>query len=385
MSITGPRHGSQRRIYMPYTRESTYGEGDTVFSVVFNTRRATGTALRTKSMTILDDEMATGDEFGVQQIHLGVDFPSTEIPLFLSPEALGLFGAFAMGADSKATANGSTLHTLGMAALSDGYPGSFGIEEHLAGSDDDSSSDFNLKGCVVDSWTIRGSREGLVEFDVAVSGNGDRGGTGDKTESGMVVAGRDSCWFPAAAVRVGIKAVATEHEPGTEAYAKPDTSFTHTFVTTGNGYTLLGPMLESWSITYANEWGIRRAAGMSSSAGLIGMCPVWVRRRVTASLTFVQSSGFDSFTQAILSGTSANNIEYALAVEGVSDFDLATNLYAGFAIQIPVAALDNTADGTFSEINTDTITLTAKKDKGADDYDPIRVIVHDDRDQEYAA
>lgn len=382
MTITNARRGLQRRIYMPTVAEGTYGEGDTTFTHAFNALRNDGEAIRTSVLTTTDEDFATGREFAQNQIHLGVDLPPRTFTLPLTTEALGLFGAFALGDDTKTTASGTTLHTLAMVSLAAGYPGSFGMEEHLGGATADSSQDENLRGVVVDSITISGDREGLTRIAVTVSGNGGRGTAQTQTESGLII---PATYYPAAAIHWGIRATAAEHDPEDVSYTKPSTSFTPATVTSGNGWTLLSPMLSTWSITYTNVWGVRRAPGTSTSAGLLGVCPTLARRTISAEITFLQSAGYDTLTQALIGGTNANNVEYSLACEAVSDEDLATNLFAGWLIHLPVCGLADNPSGSFSDLNSDTATFIVKQSAGADAYNAMRIITHDARDVTYNA
>lgn len=357
---------------MPQVKESTYGEGDTSFVFAFNTRKNEGNPVRTRVLSTTDMELATGFEAAQSQIHMGTTLEPTSLPFWASPETLGFFAAFCMGQDSVSGTTNIT-HEILSEAIGSGYPGSFGLEEHLGGATVDASTDFNHKGVVVDEFTLSGGRTGMVNLDATVSGNGGYGTPQTQTESGLSI---PTTYFPAESVTVGIVAEGTEHNPASySSYVTPSAAFTAANM---DSFTKITTALESWSVTYRNIWGIRRASGLSSSSGLLGACPVWTRREVEWELTFLQSAGFDSLTQSLLSGTSANNIEYAIAVEAVSDVDLNTSDYAGFWVVSPLTMLADTADGSFSDLNTDTVRLIAKSPLASDGQGLLRCYVHTD-------
>lgn len=381
MSLTTPRGGHSRRIYVPQTRESTYNDGDSTFAFAFNAMVG-GNAIRPKEITTTDKDFATGYEGPRQQIHLGKDLPSVTFSIPLTLEGLCWALAFWMGGDT-ASGTVSYTHTLAMSAFSAGYAGSFGLEEHLAGANKSDNIDFNHKGVYVDSVKINGGRSGLCTIDITISGSGAQGTLANITESGLTIPGTPgtkSPYFPGENVRLAIKAQSTEGDPEGFAFGAATTANEfYNFDNTLSGFTSLADVFQTWSLSCDTQWGLRRAGGTASASGVYGSRPTWSARTITWEINHHMSGGFETLSKALISGTSDNNIEYSLALEGTSAVDVtsdASSKYGNWLLVSPIAMLEDVPDATFGDLDTETAMFTAKETVSSDGQARLLAWVH---------
>lgn len=390
MAVTTPGFAFNRRLYVSKIKEAAYGTA-AALGIVFNPRRE-GSPIRPTELLTDDRELSTGKEAAFKQIHLGRDLTASSFGMPLTPEALGWALAFAMGNDSP-TAHGTDgySHALAPVAVTTGFPGSFTLEEHLSGTAKDDDTDYIHLGCVIDEVTISGGRTGLCQIDVTVSGSGKLGTlTASVDETALIQPGvwaptsaaTRTTYFVGEAVKIGIKAQSVENDPEAFTLSSPITAWEYpNFTDNISDEINISDVVDTWSVTYRNNWAQRRYAGLASSSGIIGGQPVWHSREVVWEFNFLQSAGFDSLIKALAAGTSTNNVEYSVFVEGSSDVDITSDSggdgFAGFHLVTPLAMIEANPSSTFGDINTESVTFRAKSPVASDTQGQLLAVVSD--------
>lgn len=385
MSGLQPVQGLKRRVYTHRLRETAYNDGtpwdasdpnDVTPYFVWQARRNEGTAFRPSPILTTDAQTANNSEWAKQQIYIRSDLKENTLPLLATPEGVAYWFAMALGDDTifaadEASATSEVFgHWLQPAPLSDGYPGSFWLEEHMAGSGYDSALDFRNAGCIVKSVSLSGARSGLTNLDVTLFGSGTTFTPESRNEAGYVIPGEESTFFPSSAVKILLVPVSSYL---TTTYAAPTTAME--FATTDQsipGAVDVSPLIETWNLTWTNNFddSTKDSAGTATGGGTAGGCAVWDDRGYSLQLNMAEGAG-STWAKSVLNGTTSSNVNYAAIIELTSDWVADTdndggtvNYYGHNVIMARFGMIEETPESTFGGRNQVSLNLVQKSDGG---------------------
>lgn len=329
MAFGGLISDRNQRLYLARAAESTFGSAATL-THVFN-------PLEGFDVSGIDPEMlsdrghATGKEFGLVQ-YPGRKRVSAKIPLPLSPAAWGFAMGYGLGDD---TVSGATdiVHRFDLAAQHALMHG-LTMQYHANGSTYDSDTDWKLMGNYMREWKWTISRQGWSRLDLDIAGAGYYEAGSSVTESGLTA---PECLIPNPKCRVRLKAAGTE---GTTEWGGTWTAQTNsgTFANTMSSDIDLTPYIDTISFTGRNNPIGEDAAGVSAGVGSVGARPAYGSREIMVDVTWWLGTDTKAIDRALANATQANNAEYTLLAEWVSDTVIGSNYYSGGLI-IPLAAL----------------------------------------------
>lgn len=357
MALSGLQHRYKSRLYVSQVKESTFGGGAALAKYV-----DTPPIPRIRPTTIYrtDEELANNVDGMTKQIPIGsILNPVTLSGLWPSTETLLWISAFAMGDDAVDGAGTNRTHAITMCVPTD-FPGSFSIEQHLSTATANTSTDYLNHGCVIDGFTVNGARDGLASVDVTISGSGHVGTATNQTEGslGNLMTGGD--YFSNQKIQISFQAASGEGDSQWDGTLTAP-SVAGTFANARS--TVLSEAIESWSLSYTNGWVWTRAGGNSAGAGAFGSQPVLGRsRQVSLTLNLAAYTSVDAFLKALSASTYADNAEYTIVIEGVSDV-AAGSSFRSFAYVLPLVGIASDPEdggGDINSIHQHSITFVAK-------------------------
>lgn len=353
-----------QRLYLARAAEGTFGTAGTL-THLFNP--LDGFQASGISPEMLSDRgHATGKEFMTKQ-YPGRRRPTMQVPLPLSPAAWGFGWGFGLGKD---TVSGATdyVHRFELLAANSLMLG-LTAQYHANGATYDSDTDWKTMGNYVREvkWTI--SRQGWSRIDLDIAGAGYYEAGSTVTESSLQA---PECLIPNPKCRVRLKAAGTE---GTTEWGGTWTAQTNSgvFANTMSSDIDLTPYLDTITFTVRNNPEGEDAAGTSVGVGSVGGRPkVGVARDVIVDCTWWLGTDTKAIDRVLANATQANNAEYSLLAEWVSDTVIGSNLYSGGLI-VPLAGLTQkpTPSGGLGQA-TRTANFEAKNVTAGTDYGAIR-------------
>lgn len=356
MALSGLQHRYKSRLYVSQVKESTFGSGATLAKYVDTPPIP---RIRPRTIYRTDEELANNVDGMTKQIPIGFALdPVTLSGLWPTTDLLLWVSAFAMGDDAVDPSGTNRTHAVTM-CTPDAFPGSFSIEQHLSTATANTSTDYLNHGCVIDSFTLSGGRDGLASLDFTISGSGHVGTATNQTEGSLGNLLTNDYYSNQ---KIAISFVAASGEGDSQwdgTIAAP--SAAGTFANARS--TVLSEAIESWSLTYTNGWVWTRAGGSSSGAGAYGVQPVLGRnRQVTLTLNLAAYTSVDAFVKALAASTQADNAEYTIVIEGVTD-TAAGSSFRSFAYVLPLVGIQSDPEdggGDINSIHQHSITFVAK-------------------------
>lgn len=365
MAFGGIQSDRNQRVYVAQLAESSFGTAATL-THVFNAE--SGLDIQGIVHDILSDkEHATGAEYAKQQYPGRKRAPMT-IPLPFSPEAWGFMLGFGVGDDTLGGAANDRTHAFVQPAMHALMP-SFTLEYHANGATYDSSTDWLMSGNYVKSWSIRIPRTGWPTLTIVADGGGVFAAGSSQTESSLIA---PSCLVPAPKCKVRMKAAGTEGQTewgGTWTYA----TTAGTFANTISGDFDLTPYLDEITITGDNNPQGEDAAGTSSGSGVIGAQPYYGVRSVKVEGTWLAGTDTKALDRAISNMTQADNAEYTMLMEWVSDTSTGTSNIRSGGLVLPLLAFsERVKHPSGLEAAKRAFAMEAKNVRAGTDYGAVR-------------
>lgn len=337
MAITGTQPGHLKRIYLSRLAETetTWGGTAQTLAQVINPLRGSG-GMRSTVRKLVNGEAASGYEHSTRIIN-GGELVEGGYSLWLTPEALGIFGTMALGACGAATAVGSGYsHQITLASDRCGSPHT--LEQHTYGVSSTTEA-LKFRGVVCDSFDIGwGSGNQIATFNVDLFGAQYETGADQSALETVIGANWPGIpGFPSGKIATYITETGANHASAFDgAIAAPSAQGTPFEDLTGTP-TNYGPYTQSATLNYANNFDRDGAfqAGTSTGAGLYAQKPFAGNRVMTLNLTLDWNGVSDTFT--IDDRTTGDPKSYTIQITGVSDKLAATGCYYAFSIVMNAA------------------------------------------------
>lgn len=380
MALSTPIPGQKQRFYAAIAAEATFGANTATITHYFNTLPMP--PIRVQQAVVTDAELANGYDGPTTQYPVDRSMAHT-VPLWASPEALGIALGYLCGQDTvNSGATPSILHTFTPLAVGSAQYGGT-IESHLSGATVDTDTDWKHLGTCVNSVTLSGGgRSGQVRLDIGYQGSGGAADGATRTESSLTTA---SFFFAANKAKISIKAETTNGAtPWGGSYTAPTGA--GVFANTLSGGTDLSEHLENWTIKLEAGLSPDRSSGTSSSVGIIGVQPKVLRRRGTAELTWVVDAATKALTKVLFNSTAADNAGYALVLELVGDVAAGGgSKIVGACIVLPLVKFTATPDGqgSIDSWAQDRVSFETHNQTSGTNYGHYRAFVSDGQTAAY--
>lgn len=383
MALATARIGHQRRLYVDQTKETTWG----------TSRAGAGTVIADAACHVFDQlgdskpprikqnlvdtaELATGYQGATRAIPLDREAPG-ELSMWLSTEALGIFGAYCLGADAVTTATLDNLHAITPAALTT-LPAGLTIEPHENGSTYDSNTDHRHVGAAVTEIRVRGGRQGLATMRVVILGSGKVEAGANYTEANVT---KPSVFFPAGKCRISMAAESSEGTSPWSSWTSQGTGsvFQNTLATD------LSQHVDEWEFIIRQVIGATRSGGTSTTSGTYGAQGHVIRREAEFSCTWILDNTTDDFVKGLYNMTAEDNFRYAIQLEGISDVPL-TNDWVSCGIVLPLAQMMMTPESSGGlDLSTERTQWKAHSPTAGSILDMMRIFVTNSETGDYCA